>query len=149
MGGGPSDPATLMASRVQGVRMYRMTHAVDLRGSLTAGQVGKELPFDVQRYFLVYGVPTVETRGEHAHRKCHQFLIAAHGCVHVVADDGKNRQEFVLDRPDIGLLLPAMTWGIQYRYSPDAVLLVLASDKYDPADYIRDYDEFLSTVSRK
>lgn len=142
-GDGAGDAVSLIPSRVNGVRMYQMTHAVDLRGSLTAGQVGKELPFEVQRYFLVYGVPTVETRGEHAHHKCHQFLIAAHGQVHVVADDGKNRQEFVLDRPDVGLLLPAMTWGIQYRYSPDAVLLVLASEKYEPADYIRDYGEFL------
>ena len=143
------EPASLTTSRVHGVRLHQMTHAVDLRGSLTAGEVGKGLPFCVQRYFLVYGVPTVETRGEHAHRKCHQFLIAAHGRVHVVADDGRERQEFILDRPDIGLLLPAMTWGIQYRYSPDAVLLVLASEKYDAADYIRDYGEFLSMVRGK
>lgn len=135
--------------RVRGVRLQQMTRAVDLRGSLSAGQVGAELPFDVKRYFLVYGVPTVETRGEHAHHRCHQFLVAAHGSVHVVADDGHERQEFILDRPDLGLYLPPMTWGIQYRYSPDAVLLVLASDPYDAADYIRDYGSFLSLARNR
>lgn len=132
--------------RVRGVQLQQMTRAIDLRGSLSAGQVGAQLPFDVRRYFLVFGVPTAETRGEHAHHRCHQFLVAAHGTLHVVADDGHKRQEFVLDRPDLGLYLPPMTWGIQYRYSADAVLLVLASDPYDAADYIRDYGEFLSLV---
>jgi UDP-2-acetamido-3-amino-2,3-dideoxy-glucuronate N-acetyltransferase len=141
------DPTAASAPiRVRGVRLQQMTRAIDLRGSLSAGQVGAQLPFDVMRYFLVYGVPTVETRGEHAHHRCHQFLVAAHGSVHVVADDGQERQEFVLDRPDVGLYLPPMTWGIQYRYSPDAVLLVLASHPYDSADYIRDYGQFLSVV---
>jgi UDP-2-acetamido-3-amino-2,3-dideoxy-glucuronate N-acetyltransferase len=143
--GGVAAPG-IPAVRVSGVKLQQMTRAVDLRGSLTAGQVGAELPFEVKRYFLVYGVPTVETRGEHAHRRCHQFLIAAHGSVHVVADDGEDRQEFVLERSDLGLYLPPMTWGIQYRYSPDAVLMVLASHVYDGADYIRDYSEFLSLV---
>ena len=143
VGGHATAPAS---ARVRGVRLQRMTRAVDLRGSLSAGQVGSEIPFVVNRYFLVYGVPTVETRGEHAHRQCHQFLVAANGTVHVVADDGAERQEFVLDRPDMGLYLPPMTWGIQYRYSADAVLLVLASDPYDASDYIRDYAEFTALV---
>jgi hypothetical protein len=64
----------------------------------------------------------------------------------VVADDGTNRQEFVLDSPTIGLYLPPMVWGIQYKYTEDAVMLVLASDKYDPASYVRDYAEFLELV---
>ena len=69
-----------------------------------------------------------------------------HGRCHVVADDGTNRQEFVLDSPTIGVYLPPMVWGIQYKYSPDAVLLVLASDKYNPESYVRDYSEFLTLV---
>ena len=63
--------------------------------------------------------------------------------VHVVADDGQTREEFVLDSPTAGVLLPPMVWGVQYKFSADAALLVLASDYYDPADYIRDYHEFL------
>jgi hypothetical protein len=68
------------------------------------------------------------------------------GTVHVVADDGQNREEFVLDRKNVGLYLPPMVWGIQYKYSSDAVLLVFASDYYEAADYIRDYDQFLAQV---
>ena len=74
--------------------------------------------------------------------------MAVKGSVRVVVDDGSQREEFILDRPNLGLHLPPMTWGIQYRYSEDAVLLVLASDPYDPADYIRDYDEFVALVRR-
>jgi UDP-2-acetamido-3-amino-2,3-dideoxy-glucuronate N-acetyltransferase len=92
----------------------------------------------------VFGVPSVETRGEHAHRECHQFLVCVRGSVSVVADDGRRREEYLLDRPELGLHLPPMVWGIQYRYSADAVLLVFASHYYDPADYIREYDRFLA-----
>ena len=65
----------------------------------------------------------------------------------MVADDGKNREEFDLNGPDLGLYLPPMTWGIQYKYSPDAVLLVFASHAYDATDYLRDYQEFLALVT--
>jgi hypothetical protein len=95
---------------------------------------------------MVFDVPSMETRGEHAHRVCHQFLICVRGSCAVVADDGKNRQEFLLDRPDVGVHLPPMVWGIQYKYSADAVLLVFASHHYDSADYIRNYAEFRQLV---
>jgi UDP-2-acetamido-3-amino-2,3-dideoxy-glucuronate N-acetyltransferase len=134
------------ATRVAGVTLHRLPHAYDLRGDLTYGEVGDQIPFDVKRYFLVYSVASKEIRGEHAHRSLRQFLICVHGRCHVVADDGANRQEFVLDSPTIGLHLPPMVWGIQYKYSEDAVLLVLASDKYDAGSYIRDYSEFLELV---
>ena len=129
---------------VCGVTLHRLKNVVDMRGSLSVGEFGRDIPFEVKRYFLVYDVPSVEIRGEHAHLRCEQFLIAVKGSVHVVADDGRNRQQFVLDSPAIGVYLPPMTWGIQYRYSPDAVLLVLASQHYDGADYVRDYDDFLA-----
>ena len=128
---------------VRGVTIHQLKNVVDMRGSLSVGEFGRDIPFEVKRYFLVYDVPSVEIRGEHAHRSCKQFLIAAKGSVHVVADDGSNREQFVLDRPSVGLYLPPMTWGIQYRYSADALLLVLASQHYDNADYVRDYDDFL------
>ena len=133
-------------TRVAGVTLHRLPYVYDLRGSLSFGEIGDQVPFDVKRYFLVYGVANKEIRGEHAHRSLHQFLICVHGRCHVVADDGARRQEFVLDSPTIGIHLPPMVWGIQYKYSEDAVLLVLASDKYDPASYIRDYSEFLELV---
>lgn len=130
-------------SRVKGVSLHVFPMVPDLRGNLSVGEFEREIPFKPSRYFLVYDVPTIETRGEHAHRQCKQFLIAVKGSVSVVADDGCTREEFLLDKPNIGLYLPPMTWGIQYRYSPDAVLLVFASDYYDSSDYVRDYEEFL------
>ena len=133
-------------SRVAGVTLHRLPHAHDLRGNLSFGEIGNPIPFEVKRYFLVYNVASKEIRGEHAHRSLHQFLICVHGRCHVVADDGTNRQEFVLDSPTIGIHLPPMVWAVQYKYTEDAVMLVLASDRYDPASYIRDYAEFLELV---
>lgn len=131
------------ATRVRGVTLHRLLRVADIRGSLTVGEFEKDIPFPVKRYFMVFGVPSMETRGEHAHLACHQFLICVRGSCSVVADDGATRQEFLLDRPDLGLHLPPLTWGIQYKYSADAVLLVFASHYYDNADYIRDYTQFL------
>lgn len=123
-------------------RLVQLTNVVDARGKLTAGEFGRSVPFQVKRYFMVYQVPLVEIRGGHAHRQCHQFLVCARGKISVIADDGKSREEFLLDRPDLGLYLPPMVWGIQYKYSPDSLLIGYASDYYDANDYIRNYDEF-------
>ena len=140
----PADEAPVRETAVDGVRLYRMPHFVDMRGALSAAEFPRDLPFMPQRHFVVYAVPSQETRGEHAHRRCRQFLICVHGSVRVLADDGERRQEFVLDTPTLGLYLPPMTWGTQYRYSPDAVLLVFASEAYAADDYIRTYEEFLA-----
>jgi len=131
---------------VKDVTLHELREVQDMRGNLSVGDFGDQIPFQAARYFLVYDVPSKEIRGEHAHRQCAQFLISVKGSIHAVADDACNREEFVLDKPSLGLFLPPMTWGIQYRYSPDAVLLVFASERYDPADYIRDYGEFLKLV---
>lgn len=131
---------------VAGVTLHQFPRVVDIRGSLTVGEFERTVPFQAKRYFMVFDVPSVETRGEHAHRECHQFLICVHGSCAVVADDGVNRQEFLLDRPDVGIHLPPMVWGIQYKYSSNAVLVVFASHYYDSADYIRNYSEFLQAV---
>lgn len=128
---------------VRGVTLHRLPLVDDIRGALTYGEAGVHLPFVPKRFFLVFGVSTQQIRGEHAHRTLEQFLVCVHGSCHVVADDGEQRQEFPLDHPSIGLYLPPMTWGVQYKYTPDAVLLVLASHGYDASDYIREYSEFL------
>ena len=139
---------TAQDSLVRGVTIREFTTVIDIRGSLSAAEMGRDIPFQPARFFLVYDVPSTETRGAHAHRRCEQLLVAARGYLSVVADDGDTRQEFLLDSPSLGLHLPAMTWGIQYKCSADAVLLVLASDPYDAADYIRDYAEFV-TLARE
>ena len=134
------------ATQVTGVSLHRMPRVVDIRGSLTVGEFDHNIPFAVKRYFMVFDVPSMETRGEHAHRECHQFLICVRGSCNVVADDGFHRQEFLLDKPDMGVYLPPMVWGIQYKYSADAILLVYASHYYDSTDYIRNYAEFRQLV---
>ncbi|NOT85554.1 MAG: isomerase [Methylococcaceae bacterium] len=133
-------------SKVKEVTLQQLTLVSDLRGNLSAGEFEKDIPFKSKRYFLVFDVPTAETRGEHAHKICKQFLVCIRGSCNVVADDGYNREEFILDSPAKGLYLPPMTWGIQYHYSLDACLLVFASEYYDSADYIRDYDQFIVAV---
>jgi UDP-2-acetamido-3-amino-2,3-dideoxy-glucuronate N-acetyltransferase len=132
---------------VSGVVLHRQPLVDDIRGLLSFGEVQRPVPFPIKRYFLVFGVPSEHTRGEHAHKTLHQFLIAVHGSCHVVADDGTCRQEFTLNSPALGLYVPPLVWTVQYKHTPDAVLLVLASEFYDASDYIRDYSEFLAVRS--
>lgn len=138
------DRVGVRATTIKGVHLHRLPQFLDMRGSLSASEFQRDLPFQPQRHFVIYDVPSQEIRGEHAHKRCHQFLVCVHGSVRVLADDGSSRQEFLLDSPALGIHLPPMTWGTQYRYSPDAVLLVFASEPYDADDYIRSYDEFLA-----
>jgi UDP-2-acetamido-3-amino-2,3-dideoxy-glucuronate N-acetyltransferase len=136
-------------SIVCGVTLHRFPFISDMRGNLSVGEFERSVPFTPKRYFLVFNVPSVETRGEHAHRQCKQFLVCVKGSCSVVADDGQSREEFLLDKPNLGLYLPPMTWGIQYRYSADAVLLVFASEYYEKDDYIRDYAEFMKLAGER
>lgn len=136
--------ASVCPTLVSGVRLYQLPMISDIRGHLTVGEFERTIPFPARRYFMIFGVPTRETRGEHAHRRCIEFLTCVRGSCSVIADDGKSRHEFILDKPNVGLLLPAMVWRVHYKYSADAALVVFASEHYDPADYIRSYDEFIA-----
>lgn len=131
---------------VRGVTVHQLPLIEDLRGTLSFGEEARHVPFPIRRYFLTFDVDSEEVRGEHAHRSLEQFLICIHGRCHLMTDDGRHREEFILDRPNIALYLPPMIWGVQYRFSPGAVLLVFCSDYYDPDDYIRDYQEFTTLV---
>lgn len=130
------------------VTVHRLKLVRDLRGDLSVGEFPKDIPFEAKRYFIVFNVPSKETRGEHAHHRCHQFLVCVKGSCSVVVDDGKHRAEVLLDSPDKGIYLPPMTWGIQYNYSSDAVLLVFTSDLYDAEDYIRKYSDFCELAKK-
>jgi UDP-2-acetamido-3-amino-2,3-dideoxy-glucuronate N-acetyltransferase len=132
---------------VHGARLVALPDIRDVRGALSFAEVGAQLPFTPRRVFIQYDVPSREARGEHAHKELHQFLLCVHGSVKTLVDDGRHRAEVVLDRPSLGLHVPPMVWGGQFAYEPDSVLVVLASDSYDPADYIRDYAEFETLVS--
>jgi UDP-2-acetamido-3-amino-2,3-dideoxy-glucuronate N-acetyltransferase len=142
----PNEPARTSLG-VSGVHVQRFAKVGDLRGSLTSGDLPSDaVPFVPKRWFMVYDVPSREIRGEHAHRVCHQFLICVSGQVTIAVDDGHQRGEVLLDDPTLGVYVPPMIWGSQFRYDSNAVMLVLASHPYDPADYIREYDLFLAEV---
>lgn len=144
----PDNPAMVRLG-VGDVTLHRFRLVRDPRGDLSVGEFLKDIPFQPKRYFLVFNVPNENTRGAHAHRKCHQFLICVRGRCAVVADDGQSRCEVLLSSPDSGIYLPPLTWGIQYKYSDDAVLLVFTSDYYEAGDYIRDYSEFITIAQGK
>jgi hypothetical protein len=116
-------------------------------GNLTVVENSSDFPFKVQRVFYLYDIAGGESRGAHAHRECHQFLIAASGSFEVSLDDGKFKRQVFLNRPDFGLHIPPGIWASELNFSSGAICLVLASTKFDEADYIRDYDEFLRFIN--
>lgn len=131
---------------VKGVTLHRLPQKYDARGGLSFCEISRHVPFEMRRYFLLYGVADQAPRGAHAHRTLDQFMTCVHGRCTILADDGENRQEFILESPAVGLHIPPMTWSTQHLDSPATVLLVLASHPYDEHDYIREYDEFRALV---
>jgi hypothetical protein len=114
------------------------------RGNISVVGRDQGVPFDIERVFWLYDIPVGEARGAHAHRECHQFLIAAHGAFEVTLDDGRNRRTVQLNRPYFGLHIPPGIWAAEQGFSSGAICLVLTSHPYAEADYIRSYEEFLS-----
>jgi oxalate decarboxylase/phosphoglucose isomerase-like protein (cupin superfamily) len=102
------------------------------------------LPFQIQRVFYLYDIPGGESRGAHAHKNCHQFLVAASGSFEVLVNDGVDQKIFQLNRSNVGLYIPPGIWASEINFSSGSVCLVLASDLYDASDYIRDYNELLN-----
>ena len=133
-------------SRVPGVKLIGFPVFEDMRGALSVGEFPAGLPFSPKRFFVVYNVPGSEVRGEHAHLECHQFLVCIQGRVNIMVDNGACREEFLLSGPQQGLYIPPLIWATQYRYTPETMLLVLASHPYAAADYIRDYSRYLKRV---
>ena len=118
------------------------------QGNLTPVHEFEDVPFKIERVFYLYDIPGGEDRGAHAHKECHQFLIAASGSFEIVLDDGKNKRTVVLNRPYYGLHLPPGIWAAEQGFSSGAICLTLTSHKYDENDYIRDYDEFINYINR-
>jgi len=132
----------------RGVRLGRLASVRDARGRLIVAEAGAPLPFIPRRCFFVMDVPGKRVRGKHAQKKHEKFLVCLRGRVTVMVDDGRRRQEFLLKNPARGLHVPPMVWAEQYDFSPDAILAVFASARYDPRDYILTYDEFVRRVRR-
>lgn len=118
----------------------------DQRGQLVALEECKNVPFVIKRVYYIYDTLSGVRRGFHAHRKLQQLLICVHGSCRIHLDNGFETAEVLLDKPHEGLYISNSIWREMYDFSPDAVLLVLASELYDEADYIRNYEEFLEYV---
>ena len=115
-------------------------------GNITPVENNEHVPFDVNRIFYLYDIPGGEDRGAHAHKECHQFLVAASGSFEVQLDDGKVKKTVLLNQPYKGLHIPPGIWASEVNFSSGAVCLVLASHKYNENDYIRDYNKFLEHI---
>ncbi len=120
----------------------------DSRGQLVALEELKEIPFQIKRVYYMYDTGKGVRRGFHAHKKLKQILICVHGQCKIHLDDGHSTAEVLLNKPYEGLYVDNNMWREMYDFSPDAVLLVLASELYDESDYIRDYNEFLKYISK-
>ena len=122
--------------------LYQLEKNHEEQGNLTYVYNSIHVPFDVKRVFYSYDIPGGEARGAHAHKECHQFLIAASGAFEVVLDDGINKRTILLNRPFYGLHIPPGIWASEQGFSSGSVCLVLASHIYDENDYIRVYEIF-------
>ena len=129
------------------VKMLEFPQHGDKRGQLVVVEGGQDIPFAIQRMFYIYGSDATVVRGQHANRKTEFVLINVAGTSKVKVRDGfGNETIFCLNRPHTGIYLPRMVWKDMYDFSPDSVLLVLASEHYDPAEYIRSYDDFVAAI---
>lgn len=131
------------------VKMLEFSQRGDKRGHLVVVEGKQDIPFVIKRVFYIYGSDANVVRGQHANRKTEFVLINVAGSSKVKVKDGKgNEAIFCLNRPHTGIYLPTMVWKDMYDFSEDSVLLVLASEHYDAAEYIRDYDEFVEEINK-
>lgn len=131
------------------VKMLEFQQRGDQRGQMVVVEGMQDVPFEIRRIFYIYGSDKNVIRGQHANRNSEFVLINVAGKSKVKVLDGKgNEAIFSLNRPHTGIYLPTMIWKDMYDFSEDSVLLVLASEHYDPTEYIRDYDEYVKEVNQ-
>lgn len=130
-------------------KLITLPKITDPRGNLSFVEGGNHIPFEIRRVFYLYDVPGGSYRGAHAHKTLEQVIIAVSGAFDVVLEDGEASQTFHLDRSHHALYVPAMTWSYLDNFTTAAVCLVLASDRYEEADYIRDHDAFLAAIENQ
>jgi hypothetical protein len=116
-------------------------------GHITPVNNNHEIPFDVRRVFYLYDIPGGESRGAHAHKKCHQFLVAASGSFEVLLNDGRTQRQILLNRPDVGIHILPGIWASEINFSSGSICLVLASQEYNEEDYIREYRDYKKWVA--
>ena len=130
-------------------RLLNFNEKGDERGKLVIVEGNQDVPFEIKRLFYIYGSDKDVVRGKHANRESEFVLINVSGTSKVMVTDGKNKQVVELTKPRQGVYLPKMVWKEMYDFSPDSVLLVLASTHYDGNEYIRDYDEFVKAIKEE
>lgn len=128
--------------------LCELTKMHDVEGNLTFIYQNHHIPFPINRVFYSYDIPGGEDRGAHAHKHCHQFLIAASGSFEVALDDGTNKRTVLLNRPYFGLHIPPGIWAAEQGFSSGSICLVLASEEYNEDDYIRNYSEYLNYIKQ-
>lgn len=121
----------------------------DDRGQLVALEELKDIPFSIKRVYYMYDTVEGVTRGKHAHKSLQQILICIHGSCKILMDDGNDKEIVLLDKPNVGLYVSNVMWREMFDFSPDAVLIVLASELYDESDYIRNYEDFLAYIQNQ
>lgn len=121
----------------------------DNRGSLVALEKGDDFPFEIRRVYYIWGTDRDAVRGHHAHRSLEQVIVCTSGSCDFVLDDGARRETIRLDSPTQGLYIRRNIWREFKNFSPDCVVMVLASEHYNENDYIRNYEDFLSSVRRR
>ncbi len=136
-------------SRVEDCKLIELGKNHHANGNLTVVENGMQVPFGIKRVYYLYDVPGGEERGGHSHKALKQFIVAISGAFDVVIDDGINQRTITLNRPYQGLLIVPGIWRVINNFSSGAVCLVLASEHYDEADYVRDYQEFKQLTSTK
>lgn len=124
-------------------KIIQLPRIYNRAGNITPVHNNVDVPLDVKRVFYLYDIPGGESRGAHAHKECHQFLIAASGSFDVALDDGVNKSTIQLNRPYYGLHIPPGIWASELNFSSGSICLVLASHTYSEADYLRNYDDFI------
>lgn len=125
------------------VKLISLSNLADERGSLISLEANKNVPFEIKRVYYIYGTKENIRRGFHAHKNLTQLIVVVNGSCWILLDDGEVRKEVFLNKPTSGLIVESRIWREMYDFSPDCVLVVLASDHYDESDYIRNYDDFL------
>lgn len=130
-------------------KIIELPKITDPRGNLTVAEANKNVPFEIKRTYWVYDVPGGECRGGHAHKQCLEFIVAVSGSFHVTLDNGKEKNTYLLNHPWQGLLVDTGVWRTLDDFSSGAVCMVLASEKFEEEDYIREYDDYLKYMENE
>lgn len=130
-------------STIADCKIFEVEKIDNRSGNISVLSNEKNLPFRIKRVFYLYDIPGGESRGAHAHRSCHQFLVAASGSFEVLTNDGISEKVFQMNRSNLGLYIPPGIWASELNFSSGSVCLVMASDLYNESDYIRDFNELI------